>query len=134
MYRYYNITQGSPVKQKKFALPNNELRVVMSALAQKIKALRNDKGLTLDELAKITGSSKSYIWELENKSISKPSADKLAKIASALGVTTEYLIGNEKKNALMEAKDSVFINKYKSLSTEEKEKIIKLIELFEIKK
>ena len=106
----------------------------MPSLGEKIKKLRNDKGLTLDQLAKVTGSSKSYIWELENKSISKPSAEKLAKIANVLGVTTEYLIGKEKKNALVEAKDDVFISKYKSLNADEKEKIIKLVELFETKK
>jgi transcriptional regulator with XRE-family HTH domain len=105
----------------------------MITLGEKIKKLRNDKGLTLDELAKVTSSSKSYIWELENKSISKPSAEKLIKIANILGVTTEYLMGKEKKNTLVEAKDDAFINKYKSLKPEEKEKYIKLVELFETK-
>lgn len=33
----------------------------------RIKDLRTKKGLTLDQLALETGSSKSYIWELENK-------------------------------------------------------------------
>jgi transcriptional regulator with XRE-family HTH domain len=31
---------------------------------KRIKDLRTKKGLTLDQLAQETGSSKSYIWEL----------------------------------------------------------------------
>ena len=33
----------------------------------RIKELRTEKKMTLDQLAEITDSSKSYIWELENK-------------------------------------------------------------------
>ena len=50
-------------------------------LGEKIRKLRKEKGLTLDKLADLTGSSKSYIWELENKNPPRPSAEKLAKIA-----------------------------------------------------
>jgi hypothetical protein len=38
------------------------------------------------------GSGKSYIWEIENKGVKRPSAEKLAAIAKALDVTTDYLI------------------------------------------
>ena len=41
----------------------------------------------LDQLADATESSKSYMWELENKDDPKPSADKLARIAAVLDVT-----------------------------------------------
>lgn len=34
---------------------------------KRIKELRTKKGMTLDDLAGATGSSKSYIWELENR-------------------------------------------------------------------
>ncbi len=33
--------------------------------------------LTLDLLAEMTGSSKSYIWEIENKNPPRPSAEKI---------------------------------------------------------
>ncbi len=52
---------------------------------ERIKKLRTQKGLTLDQLAQETASSKSYIWELENKNPPRPSAEKLSSIASALG-------------------------------------------------
>ena len=40
---------------------------MVNILGDKIRDLRKEKKLTLDKLAELTGSSKSYIWELENK-------------------------------------------------------------------
>ncbi|MEI9986118.1 MAG: helix-turn-helix transcriptional regulator [Aliidongia sp.] len=61
-------------------------------LGDKIRELRRAKGYTLEKLADLAESSKSYIWELENKNPPRPSADKVAKIAAVLGVTADYLI------------------------------------------
>ena len=62
-------------------------------LGDRIRNLRKEKGLTLDQLAEQSGSSKSYIWELENKSPPRPSAEKLAKEVLRLGAlnTTDEL-------------------------------------------
>ena len=67
-----------------------------SPLGDKIRALRKQKKLSLEQLAELTDSSKSYIWELENKDDPKPSAEKIGKIAAVLEVTTEFLhrVGN----------------------------------------
>ena len=78
-----------------------------STFGPKIKKLRVDKGLTLDQLATMTESSKSYVWELENKNPPRPSAEKLAAIAAALGVTVDYLLGNE-NSSLEAAEDTAF--------------------------
>ena len=78
----------------------------------RIKALRTQRKLTLDQLAQLTCSSKSYIWELENKDPPKPSAEKLAEIAKALRVTTDYLLGNEDESV---AEDKAFFRKYRKL-------------------
>lgn len=53
----------------------------------RVKCLKHAtaKGRTLEKLADETDSSKSYIWELENKNPPRPSAEKLTKIASKLG-------------------------------------------------
>ena len=45
-----------------------------TTLGEKIRTLRKEKGYTLEKLAELTDSSKSYIWELENKSPPRPSA------------------------------------------------------------
>jgi len=65
---------------------------VTTPLGVKIRGLRKEKGYTLDKLAELADSSKSYIWELENKNPPRPSADKIAKIAAALDVTADYLM------------------------------------------
>ena len=68
-----------------------------TALGEKIRLLRKKKGYSLDKLAELTESSKSYIWELENKNPSRPSADKLGKIANQLDTTIEYLLIRNKR-------------------------------------
>lgn len=75
---------------------------------KRIKELRTKKGMTLDDLAGATGSSKSYIWELENKNPPRPSAEKLSEIAAVLEVTTDYLIGRE--TTLETAEDKAFFS------------------------
>ena len=36
------------------------------SIAERLKKARSDAGLTLEELANLTGISKTYLWELEN--------------------------------------------------------------------
>jgi transcriptional regulator with XRE-family HTH domain len=60
-------------------------------LGHNITLLRKRKGLTLQGLADLIGTSKSYIWELENKS-NHPSVYLASKIAHTLGVSTDKLI------------------------------------------
>ena len=62
-----------------------------SPLGEKIRARRTELKMSLDALAVQTGSSKSYLWELENRDNPKPSAEKLSRIAEALKVTLEFL-------------------------------------------
>lgn len=100
-----------------------------SIIGNKIKDLRNEKGYTLDDLADLTGSSKSYIWELENKSPPRPSADKLAKIAKALGVTIDYFIDEQVTKE--DATDQMFYRKYRQMEPDIKEKIRKMIDLWD---
>jgi transcriptional regulator with XRE-family HTH domain len=67
-------------------------------IGTRIRALRRDRELTLDQLAERAGLSKSYLWELENKDPPRPSAEKLAGIAKALEVTVDYFMGARPKN------------------------------------
>ncbi|GEO85554.1 MULTISPECIES: helix-turn-helix domain-containing protein [Alphaproteobacteria] len=100
---------------------------------KKIKELRTTKGLTLDQLATETGSSKSYIWELENKDPPRPSAEKLAAIAVALGVTTDYLIGREEVT-IADAQDKAFFREYSKMPDDTREKIRAMAKLLGGKK
>ena len=102
-----------------------------TALGEKIYKLRKEKGLTLEQLAELSESSKSYIWELENKNPPRPSADKLSKIARELGVTMDYLIDQEQKITEADATDEMFYRKYQKMDPEVKKKIRKIADLWE---
>lgn len=62
-------------------------------IGMRITSLRNDKGLTLSELASLATVSKSYLSTVERGSGSRPGAAFLHKIAQALGVTIADLVG-----------------------------------------
>lgn len=99
-------------------------------LGKKIRDLRKQKGFTLEKLAELTESSKSYIWELENKNPPRPSAEKVAKIASALGVTTDYLVSDRKGAPGEDVLDQAFFRDYQGLDDKTKEKLRDLVKLW----
>ena len=55
-------------------------------LGDTIRALREDRGLSSGQLAKLAGVSRGYLWQLETGGKQHPSFDVLQRIASALGV------------------------------------------------
>ena len=55
-------------------------------VAQRIRNIRTEKGLTLEEVARLTGFSKSLISKIENNKVSPP-VSTLATIARALNVS-----------------------------------------------
>jgi transcriptional regulator with XRE-family HTH domain len=65
--------------------------------AEKIRKLREDNGLSLDDLAERAKISKTYLWELERDTAGtkKPSADVLMRIAAALSTTLADLLSLE---------------------------------------
>ena len=86
----------------------------------------------MEQLAEAASSSKSYIWELENKDPPRPSGEKLALIADALGVTTDYLIGVEPED-LQTAEDKAFFRKYRRMDEPEKEKLRQMLDIIKKK-
>lgn len=108
-----------------------------TALGTKIRKLRKDRSLSLDQLATQAEISKSYLWELENRDAANPTMDKLAKIAAQLEVTTEYLLDSGNTNPTDDVVDRAFFRKYQEQSPETKRKIqdiLKIIQSTEGKK
>lgn len=64
-------------------------------IGDQVKRLRNDKGLSLSELAKSAGISKSYLSQIERGIQSNPSLGFLKKIAVPLKTTVEFLLETE---------------------------------------
>lgn len=63
-------------------------------LADRLRSLREAKGMSLDELAAKAKMSKTYLWELERDKAGtkKPSADVLLRLANALSTTIADLL------------------------------------------
>jgi transcriptional regulator with XRE-family HTH domain len=101
-----------------------------TAVGDKIRQLRKQKGYTLEKLAELTESSKSYIWELENKNPPRPSADKVARIAAVLGVTSDYLVDSTDKTNVVEAADQAFFRRYRKMDSATKDKIRRMVDLW----
>ncbi len=59
---------------------------------KKVKHKRKLLRFTLEVVAEAIGTSKSYIWEIENKENSNPSARVALRLSKLLGVSLEYLI------------------------------------------
>ena len=101
----------------------------MTTMGNKIRKQRDNLKLSLDDLAEISGTSKSYIWELENRVNAKPSVDKLTQIAAALKVTVEYLLNEDTAptdDVLMKA----FFRKFTTLEPDVQEKIKDIVDLW----
>lgn len=63
-----------------------------SEIGKRIKTLRNEKGLTLEQLALQTGYTKGYLSKVE-KSVKAPPVSTLGTIGRTLGVTISTLLG-----------------------------------------
>lgn len=63
-------------------------------LAERLRKLRDQLELSLDDVAEKAGISKTYLWELERDTggTKKPSADVLLRIAKALSTTLAELL------------------------------------------
>lgn len=103
---------------------------MVTTSGEKIRRLRKEKGLTLEQLGEKTDSSKSYIWELENKNPPRPSAEKIAKIAAVLGVTAEYLVDTRAATPDTDVVDNAFFRKYRRMDAATKEKIRQMVEVW----
>jgi len=117
------------VKWRKYAYSELSKESAVSALGNRLRERRKLKGYTLEKLAELTGSSKSYIWELENKNPPRPSAEKISKIASVLGVIPEYLVDLTEREA--DATDEAFYRKFRKMSPETKDRIRRMVEIWD---
>lgn len=100
----------------------------MNILGKKLKDLRKKKKLSLQKLGELTKTSKSYIWDLENRpGHANPTADKLYLLSLALDVTIDYLIDPMAKQS-QEVLQKAFFRKFLRLPDRDKLRIEKIID------
>ena len=102
-----------------------------SPLGEKIRALRKQKKLSLDKLAELADSSKSYIWELENRDEPCPSAEKVTRIAAALDVTPDFLLTAPAATPDQAVADQAFFRKYQGMSDQDKKRLRQILDAWE---
>ena len=75
-------------------------------MAQRIRTLRQEKGLTLEQVAEVVGVGRSTVRKWETGMIANMRRDKIADLAKALGTTPAYLMGWQEENAKKELSPS----------------------------
>ena len=81
--------------------------VPIGDMARKIQELRQDRGLTLEQVATVVGVGKSTVRKWETGMIANMKRDKIAALAKALGTTPAYLMGWEEAGKEKEAPDEI---------------------------
>ena len=100
---------------------------------ERLKRLRKRAGLTLEGLADVVESTKSYMWELENKPNIRPSADLVYRVAVKLGTTVGVLMGEDEPGDAMPAElpeqDRVFFRGYQELKPQTKQRLKEIMDV-----
>lgn len=101
-----------------------------SKLGQKVRELRKQRNLSLDALAQEAKMSKSYLWELENRDESNPTAEKIAAIAAVFGLPSTYFVDDSVDTPQESHLDQVFFREYVKLGVDSKQQLHKIMKTF----
>ena len=96
-------------------------------LGVKIKEIRQNRGLTQDNLAEIVNCNTSHISNIENNH-TKVSLNVLFAIANALNTSIDYLLSNQYENVSL-ALDNAITRALRDCDNDKKEKVLKIIEI-----
>lgn len=102
-------------------------KIDYAKLGCKIKELRLSKGYTQETLAETVGCNTSHISNIENNH-TKVSLNVLFAIANILDTSIDYLLSNQYKNTSL-GLDNEISRAIKNCSIEQKEKLLKIIEI-----
>lgn len=96
-------------------------------LAQNLKALRRQRGITQAELSEMLGLTQQAVarWEVDK---SEPDAKTLNRLADYYGVSVDYLLGREKTPSPSE--ESTLLEKYRKLTVINKQTLNSLLNTF----
>ncbi|MFZ5640501.1 MAG: helix-turn-helix domain-containing protein [Bacillota bacterium] len=95
----------------------NECASATAGLGDKLRALREEKGLSLKKLGELTQLSFTYLSEVERGTVA-PSVETLRSLADVLDVPVSVFIRNQRKHNVL-SKKLQYIRKIKSLSQKE---------------
>lgn len=107
-------------------------------MSRKIKELRKERGLTLEQVAEVVGVGKSTVRKWETGMIANMRRDKIADLAMALGTTPAYLMGwteeptERQKNPSPERQDlsegeKVLLDLFNKVPDDKKDLVLQMI-------
>lgn len=101
-------------------------------MGQKIKALREEHNLTLEQVGNAVGVGKSTVRKWENGMIANMRRDKIADLAKVLHTTPAYLMGWEEEKPATETDGelSEITKLFNELSPDNRSKLLELGRLF----
>ena len=100
------------------------------AIGERLKALRIEKGQSLQQLADSIGASNAHIWELEANKSKNPSLELLRKIAEHFNTSIAYIIGEGDESEVATAFFRRNADKFGNLDNDEIEIVQKLLDRF----
>lgn len=100
-------------------------------MSEKIKKLRLENNMTLEEVGNAVGVGKSTVRKWETGQIANMRRDKIAKLAVALNVSPAYLMGWEEEDKPISAVKQAYINQIIDMDEETFNRYAQLLELFE---
>lgn len=105
------------------------------SFGDKVRSKRKELGLTLEELAEKLDTTKSYVWQLENKVPARPSGQLLLRLADVLETSPDFLIDDEATDPSADhVRSALFRNEeFKSLSQADLEKVMQIIRIMKDK-
>lgn len=101
-------------------------------LYQRIETLCAAKDITVTELCRSCGVSRSSLSDLKNGRKQSLSAQSLSRIAACLGVSVDNLLGNAAPQDEISADDFTYalFHETKELTPENKEKLLEMARFF----
>ena len=93
----------------------------MSTLGDRIKLVREQKGLLQSQLASLIGVKSSGVISNWEKGINKPDADKIVKLCEVLDISVSYLLNYHGKSQLeLDPLEKKLIEKFRRLMSMKK--------------
>ncbi len=69
----------------------------LNGLSGRCSDLREERGMTLQEVADRIGTTKSHVWEFERGRVANPTIGMLLGMARCFGVSISHLLGEDAK-------------------------------------
>lgn len=98
-----------------------------SEFGKRVRALRKSHNLTLNAVAEKIGTSKAYLWQIENRDSPNPSASVVLGLAKVFSVSPYFLFNNSTSDTTDEIVDYSLLEKINNLSGRDKEIVSAMI-------